>query len=589
MFDTYSLTKQDESSHKLNLLKQIKLSIESLMFDSGTANYRSSWQNLGIINILARNILTILEDGIILTESMSSSPNSGGVTNNLMQKSSRSATLLSLGMFDEYSTGQKEMISQAVWSFVISVFNSDKLEYDQLEKSARKDFEIVFSQIKQESASDTAEINCTFSWITISLRQSIFLNQLAYLVRDIQILEKFYKPNAFLMDRSFVNDLLNYIKACETRDCSVLKKIRRNFFSQTLSNNSPPTTIIDKNSRSSTIVTMPSSHASSFNLQTNHLTVSNSPSSSNSTSANNSIIEAAINEVNLSNKLKQQQTHRRMHSFPNIQINEAKRNKMYSDANQLNTSFEHSATKQASQAKDSLVGSVAQINKIEESNLESNHLSTSTQLLNNQIEENLLSSETTQNADFNDIYSKTSVFDFIHSQQINCDCNQVDKENSHFIIADITIAAFELIKTQELDDLNDLKLIEELTSVQPPSPELLNPNFLTVNRSKNLNTSKKPQVKSSGIQINTSSSYLRNPREAASPLLSSSFASNFSPIVNGSHMFPSDDYASSVEKEVFFTSGCVSPNLDCLSASSAIIGSKENTDLPKRGHKKSLR
>ena len=242
------------------------------------------------------------------------------------------------------------------------------------------------------------------------------------------MLEKFYKSQAFLMDRSFVNDLLNYIKAAETRDCSVLKKIRRNFFrQQTLSTNSPPTALIntipDKNSRSSTTVTMPSSHASSFNLQTNHLTVSNSPSSSNSTSANNSIIEMAINEVNLNNKLKQQQTHRRMHSFPNIQINESKRNKMYSqDTSQLNASCEHSPIRNAPQTSNKEL--LPQINKIEESNLE-NRLSTSTLLLNNQIEENLLGADNSPSADCNDIYSKTSVFDFIHSQQINCDCNQV--------------------------------------------------------------------------------------------------------------------------------------------------------------------
>ena len=126
--------------------------------------------------------------------------------------------------------------------------------------------------------------------------------------------------------------------------------------------------------------------------------------------------------------------------------------------------------------------------------------------------------------------------------------------------------------------------------MQLANPETLNVNYLTVNRPKNVNNSKKPLVKSSGIQINANSSYLRNNlKEATSPLLSSSFASNFSPFVNGIHMFPSDEYASSVEKEIFFTSGCVSPNLDCLSASSANAIPRCGSEMPKRGHKKSLR
>ena len=193
MFDVNTLiTKQD---HKLNLLRQIKLSIESLMFDSGSsANYRSSWQNFGIINTLSRHIFAILEDGLILTESTSSSPNAEGggggaaAASSFTQKSSRSATLLSMGMFEEYSASQKEIIIEAVWSFITNMFNFEKLEYDELEKSARKDFEIILSQIKQESTAETTETNYALSWIMISLRQSIFLNQLAYLVRDSPML-----------------------------------------------------------------------------------------------------------------------------------------------------------------------------------------------------------------------------------------------------------------------------------------------------------------------------------------------------------------------------------------------------------------
>ena len=61
-----------------------------------------------------------------------------------------------------------------------------------------------------------------------------------------------------------------------------------------------------------------------------------------------------------------------------------------------------------------------------------------------------------------DIYAKTSVFDLIHSQQINSESSQLEKENSQFIIADITIAATEFMRTQWMDE-------EPLTRTMPSS------------------------------------------------------------------------------------------------------------------------
>lgn len=46
-----------------------------------------------------------------------------------------------------------------------------------------------------------------------------------------------------------------------------------------------------------------------------------------------------------------------------------------------------------------------------------------------------------------DIYSASNIFDLIHGVQINCEVSPLDKENSHFVIADLAIAAVEMIKT----------------------------------------------------------------------------------------------------------------------------------------------
>ena len=70
------------------------------------------------------------------------------------------------------------------------------------------------------------------------------------------------------------------------------------------------------------------------------------------------------------------------------------------------------------------------------------------------------------------------------------ECSQLDKENSHFIIADITIAAFELIKTQELADGLDPKA--EVAAAAGPSKQMAS----------------KTRATSSGIRINNPNNYL---------------------------------------------------------------------------------
>lgn len=75
-----------------------------------------------------------------------------------------------------------------------------------------------------------------------------------------------------------------------------------------------------------------------------------------------------------------------------------------------------------------------------------------------------------------EIFSASNIFDLIHGVQINCECSPLDKENSHFVIADLAIAAIELIKTSQqqqqrqamIDDNNLLSSKPKYT----PSPSI---------------------------------------------------------------------------------------------------------------------
>lgn len=599
MLDINTLIKQEDSNRKLNLLKQIKLSIESLMFDTTTNTNRSSCHSLGIITILSRHVLAILEDNIDTTnDNMSNSPGTGA-------NNSRSITQSSI---EVTSLLQNNEIDDALWCFILFTFKSDNNNNNN-QLIAKKEFELIYTQIKlvkeQELADNITnnnDFNFAFNWILACLRQNLLFNQMSYLLADSNLIEKFYKPLAFLQDRLFVNDFLNLIKAYETRDYNILKKIKRNFYTTTINNNDNN----NKNIRSLTTATTTtttnstatssssSSHASSINLQNHFNEIPLILSSDNNN--NKSLIELAINEINLTSKLKN--THRRMHSIPNIQINEAKRNRLLmtesfnsnvvmNTNNNLNVSDSIDQNESFYKSESIASSPPPPLTKIIE-----NQLSTSNLLLNSQIENNLQpNSEENSNDkiiidynDSNDIYYKTTVFDFIHSQQINCDCNQVDKENSHFIIADIAMTAFELIKTQDLNDLNQFDIDNENNNNNVKLRKNYN-NFLTINTNINNINAKKNRIKSTEIKIDNK---LKNKsRDTNSLQFVGSFNSSISPITNGG-IFSSDDYASSIEKEVFFTSGCGSPNLDALSSSSLMSTTKQDNAHKKR-HKKSLR
>lgn len=85
MLDLNMVVRQEQEvgTNKLLLLKQIKIALESIMFDNQGFTARASCQNFsGTMTIFARHILSVLEDRIAVLElprsassSISCSPN----------------------------------------------------------------------------------------------------------------------------------------------------------------------------------------------------------------------------------------------------------------------------------------------------------------------------------------------------------------------------------------------------------------------------------------------------------------------------------------------------------------------------------
>ena len=63
--NTLEKTQQD-LNRKMNLIKQLKITFESLLFNNNSANSPKIWSN-GIMIIFTKNILSILQDELIET------------------------------------------------------------------------------------------------------------------------------------------------------------------------------------------------------------------------------------------------------------------------------------------------------------------------------------------------------------------------------------------------------------------------------------------------------------------------------------------------------------------------------------------
>ena len=246
MFDINYL-KQEDFARKINLLKQVKTTLESVMFDrggsSGSSNFAHSFN--GVITIFCRNILAVLEDGIVVASatnqptqsdfllsspsSLSSSPtNSFSASPHFVPQlqfnspstssspSSRKTTVNSnnLSRTNSFNVQFQAGQGQALWAFVLHVFNEYYLQDSNengdekkkaLESLAQKDFKSIKAELSssgcamktasnEHDTSSSENNGLALEWISVSLRRRILLNQIVYLLSlDETLLRQFYR------------------------------------------------------------------------------------------------------------------------------------------------------------------------------------------------------------------------------------------------------------------------------------------------------------------------------------------------------------------------------------------------------------
>ena len=162
-------------NRKLALLRQIKLSVESLMLDSGSGILsgdglnRSSWHSYtGVMAAFARHLLAVLEDGLCYDTFRGVNIGSGG--------------------------------AMALWTFVVTTLRNEEAatgryeagsyEEEETRRLARAHFGVVYGQLVKVTPTDS--LQCT-----LSLSYPIFVNQEYFLMRT-SILFNLCKAFAFL-------------------------------------------------------------------------------------------------------------------------------------------------------------------------------------------------------------------------------------------------------------------------------------------------------------------------------------------------------------------------------------------------------
>lgn len=311
------------NNRKLELLSNLKTAFESLLFDRGSNSFGYFNFN-GNFCIFCLYIKEILIDGIIVSD--------------------------------------EEKKYERFWNLITGFF-LDELNY-------QKKFLIAdFKQIYKSLSSQEPDF-CLSDWISKSLRNKTFINQLTYIFQFQVHLKKNYKNTAFILDEHFLEDFFVCIQAYENNNSRLLNKCK-----------------ID------------------------HLIFSTTPKKSN----NNEFIQESSSRKN------NQNTHRRIHSYPIF-----KEKILVHDSSELiNTiDFECMDLKKIETDEGPLIN-------LKEEDLNGNQLFNS---INDQFNSN----------------NTANVIDFINQLHLHSECSSLDKENSHFLMADLVIATSETIKSYDL-------------------------------------------------------------------------------------------------------------------------------------------
>lgn len=313
MLDINFILEQGDLARKSNLLKNIKLTLESLIFDRSNSNtsYSSLWHNFnGNINRFCRCIVEILYDGLILEnfsyfQPLNSEPSSNfsnQILSSPLFKLSTSGSTNNTPSLEENINNQFIYpTSKTPWAFILFIFSDELINTNNQELNVGLvEFKNVLEQIIDSkrcfSAEDTdlKSLDLTQEWIFYSLRQRKPYCQLKSLIENRSILEKYYNEKSFILDSSYFSDFLIYIRGFETENYSILNQVKG--------------VLVEKSQRKQ---------------------------SSNRSSRLDLTESSPINTLSINTQ--QIKQHRRIHSFPNIQINLLKKNSVNSEKDELNT------------------------------------------------------------------------------------------------------------------------------------------------------------------------------------------------------------------------------------------------------------
>ena len=341
--NTLEKTQQD-LNRKMNLIKQLKITFESLLFNNNSANSPKIWSN-GIMIIFTKNILSILQDELIET----------------FDRPQRSHTLQSYQQVPIVGVNQ-------LWSYITNTIKYNKTIDSEVKKLLQK-FENEYNLNKN--------LNVCLEWIISSLKSFSLLKQLHILYEErASAFFTYYKKTSILNDTLFLHDFLIYIQAFESQDLSKLDEIQV------------------------------------FKLYNQQKNIS--------IESKNRLLTVSDDQINVKNV--RINNHRRLHSCPIILPSPVE-----PVVEQSSTMFD----------------------------LEMSETSNNSELV-----------EQYENCEDEDgdslVFKKYSILDYISSMQNFYDRNLLDKENCHFLLADLAINSIELLKNKIENESN----VEPQASVQ---------------------------------------------------------------------------------------------------------------------------
>ena len=383
-FDPTAEKTQADLNRKLNLLKQLKITFESLLFNANSTNSPKVWSN-GIMIIFTKNIQAILQDELIesnevrIAEQQQQRPQSFSLYSSSYNAAPRHNTVSSSSSSSFQPQPVPTLTSNQLWSYIVNTLKHSQVTDEEAKKLLIKlDNEFNINKINNKN------VNICLDWIISSLKSYTLLKQLKALYEErTNAFYAYYKKSSILNDNLFLRDFLIYISAYESQDFNRLDDIQV------------------------------------FKIYNQQKRMSIDQS-------NNRLLTVSSHEIHL--KLKPN-NHRRLHSCPIILPAIESTTAAYSE----NVEF---GENQNSQTIFDLEIQDLKVNVVE----------------NQEDTKSIKETKNEEEQQEDCLFDKYSILEYINSQQIYYDRNLLDKENCHFLVADLAISSIELMKRSEEDE-----------------------------------------------------------------------------------------------------------------------------------------